>query len=80
MAVEREGGRVVFFCDFCADTLNTEEVDFIDAVDVMRAAGWSTLRFDGGGERGSDWLNRCPDCQAQYRQLTHVRGQRGRLQ
>jgi hypothetical protein len=52
----RIGGKIVFECDQCADTLDTEESDFGDALGVMRDSGWKAVKI------GQDWSHRCDAC------------------
>jgi hypothetical protein len=61
MLVERQEGTIWFLCDSCADSLDTEETDFSEAVATMRGAGWNAQRV---GEPG-DWLHRCPECRGE---------------
>lgn len=56
--VRRQEGSIWFLCDRCADSIDTEEDDFQEAVAVMRGAGWSAKPL-----RDGDWLHTCPSCQ-----------------
>ena len=45
-------------CDKCHCVVDFEDdVDFIDAKNLIDMDGWSTKRVDG------KWKNYCPDCQ-----------------
>jgi hypothetical protein len=49
-------GKVVFECDHCAETLDTDESDFGDALAVLRDSGWKAVK------EGDEWSHRCDDC------------------
>jgi len=55
--IDRQHGRIVFHCDMCSE-LDTEEVEFQEAVAVMTGAGWAADRAGGAG----DWVHHCPYC------------------
>ena len=59
MAVERIKNDVVFTCDACGDTLETDTDDFEMANAVRRENNWSATPVT----RGS-WRHECPDCGA----------------
>jgi hypothetical protein len=56
MSNDRQGRdkHIVFECDCCDETIDTETADFLEAVDVKRAAGWGAEKVDG------QWLDLCP--------------------
>lgn len=46
----------VVSCDECADTFDTDEEDFYDAVDAKLEAGWKVRTEEGV------WVDICPWC------------------
>lgn len=56
MTLQRIHQRIHFECDTCGEALDTETSDFRDAVEMLRAEGWTAVPF------GSTWHHRCPDC------------------
>lgn len=54
--IDRIHQRVVFICDDCDDTLETDEVALDDAVAVSRSRGWIARGGPGA------WKHYCPDC------------------
>jgi len=49
-------GRIHFGCDQCADSIDTEETDFQEALAVARECGWTS-------EKGDDqWCHYCGAC------------------
>jgi DNA-directed RNA polymerase subunit M/transcription elongation factor TFIIS len=57
MSVERdESNFVMFVCDECGSTLETDERDFYDAVVEKKHEGWRSVKRD------DEWEDRCPDC------------------
>ena len=62
MSTRREEGTVVFDCDGCSEDFDTEEQDFQDGVDALKAAGWEITK-DARGE----WAHYCPPCREERR-------------
>lgn len=56
MTLSRDRGLIVFECDECGDTEETETRDFAEAREHIRAEGWTTQRS------GDDWLHVCRGC------------------
>ena len=56
MSVERQDGIVIFECDNCGEELDTDETEFVDALDVLREEGWKAFKVSG------DWVHHCGDC------------------
>ena len=52
---QREG--FIAQCDFCPDTVETEEHDFQSAIDEIKRQGWKVFK------RGGEWFHKCVDCQ-----------------
>jgi len=44
-------------CDFCPETLDTDEDEFLAAVNVMRREGWKVFKQNG------EWFHKCVSCQ-----------------
>lgn len=59
MSIERQDGRIVFFCDWCTNTLETGEADFQDALRVKKLEGW------GSRKDGQEWIDVCEECKAE---------------
>lgn len=58
MSSERIKGEVVFTCDTCEETLETDVSDFDEANAARRSAGW-------GARLGAEgWEHICADCPA----------------
>lgn len=53
MSVEREDGEITFTCDACPEDLPTETDDFVEALGVLRRAGWRVTK------NGNDWEHFC---------------------
>lgn len=58
MSIDRQYGKVVFTCDECDDTLETDMRDFGEALRAVKDAGWFAHRDDDDME----WVHVCPDC------------------
>lgn len=54
--LERIAGDIVFECDSCPESLETETDDFQEAKAELQRAGWKT--YNQGGE----WCHSCPAC------------------
>ena len=55
--IVRENGKIVFCCDMCSDTIDTEEKDFAEALKIARKIGWLFMKDGGNG-----WAHICPTC------------------
>lgn len=63
MTSERDDdGLIVFTCDKCPETLETEHDEWDTAWPVAKEAGWRAFRL------GKDWRHSCPDCVEKWRQ------------
>jgi hypothetical protein len=57
MAIEKEEGKFILYCDICGETADRPFVEFRDAVNHKKENGWrSRLEKDG-------WVDICPECQ-----------------
>lgn len=54
--MDRQNGDIIFECDHCGDTLDTETGDFSEAWAQAKSDGWNTRKV------GSDWFHSCPGC------------------
>jgi hypothetical protein len=54
--IDRQHGDVVFECDECGATLETEQADFQSAWNMAKREGWRTRKI------GEDWVHKCPEC------------------
>lgn len=54
--MDRQHGQLVFECDNCDETLETDEGDFSEALAVFRRANWKAEKV------GLDWVHTCPAC------------------
>jgi hypothetical protein len=60
MALTRIYGKIVFICDNCEDTLETETESFDVALVRMRKASWEAYQVYQGRLR--IWKHYCKDC------------------
>jgi uncharacterized protein (DUF983 family) len=54
--LDRQHGDVVFECDACGTTLETETSDFGSARNLLRREGWRARKL------GDGWMHFCPKC------------------
>jgi hypothetical protein len=54
--VDKDTDEYVVACDNCDDELFTEELDFEDAVQVLREEKWKSAKVK------NEWEHYCPDC------------------
>ena len=54
--IDRQHGKVVFECDCCPETLETEVPDFQEAWAWARREGWQTKKVAG------EWMHSCGKC------------------
>lgn len=59
MMDRQKGNRIVFECDGCDNTLETDETDFDAARVKFQEAGWRSARGQG---RNAQWEHYCPTC------------------
>lgn len=46
-------------CDFCSDSFDTDEGEFVDAVDTIKKQGWRVFK------KGAEWFHKCGCCLAE---------------
>jgi hypothetical protein len=49
--------KIVYECDSCDETLETDTRDFDDARAMFRQEGWRAQR-----PVGNEWVHKCPEC------------------
>lgn len=54
--IDRQRGKIIFECDACGDTLETDESDFADANRARRDAGWAAVHV-----KGDEWAHYCSE-------------------
>lgn len=59
--IDRQGGSVVFECDCCPETFDSETDDFSDAWCKARAEGWKSLKV------ADQWLHSCGSAKCKLR-------------
>lgn len=57
--ITREKGtkNIVFNCDGCSEVEDTETDDFMDALSIVKKAGWRIQK-----DVGNEWIHWCPIC------------------
>lgn len=55
--LDRQHGDVVFECDGCTATLETNTSNFDAARNALTRADWKTRKI------GEDWCHFCPNCE-----------------
>lgn len=43
-------------CDFCSNNFDTDEDNFVNAVDIMKKQGWNVFKTKG------EWFHKCDAC------------------
>lgn len=56
MMDRQHGGKIIFECDSCDETLETETKDFDDARLMLESEGWKARNI------ADVWLHGCPKC------------------
>lgn len=54
--LDRQYGKLVYECDSCGDTLETEAREFPEADEIRRSNDWKVRKI------GRDWIHGCPKC------------------
>lgn len=51
---------ITFFvnCDFCSESFDTDEEEFMAAVNAMKKDGWKVFK------EKNEWQHKCPSCHA----------------
>lgn len=52
--MDRQKGQIIFECDSCDETLETETNDLAEANACRKREGW------GASQIGNDWIHACP--------------------
>jgi hypothetical protein len=55
--LDRQKGKIIFECDGCLETLETDTGYFEEALTILRREGWWATPVEGG-----DWEHKCPEC------------------
>ncbi len=55
--IDRQHGDIIFECDSCGDTLESDTGNFESAINIIRREGWKASKV------GSDWIHTCHKCQ-----------------
>jgi hypothetical protein len=63
-------GKIVFECDSCAESLDTQEGQFAEARNALREAEWKSH------QRGGIWFHYCDECEPNQRKEIEAEGQR----
>lgn len=66
MSLTHDRGDIVFQCDACHATLETNTSNFESARNVLRRERWQPKRMmasPGRTAEFAEWNHRCPDCQ-----------------
>lgn len=56
MSLEKHGLYFLASCDHCAETLDTEEDEWLNGIAAMKAAGWRIKKKQG------EWDHECSAC------------------
>lgn len=54
--IDRQGGDLVFECDSCSETLESETSDFNSAWNRAKREGWRARKI------GTEWVHECSHC------------------
>lgn len=55
--LDRNGGQIVFHCDGCPSSFETETRNFCEALPMAKAEGWFFMR-----NTDDEWTHWCPSC------------------
>ena len=58
MGIEKQHGHVIFICDECGDDFNTDETDFLEALQAVKDEGWLVQR----NNEDTEWMHICNEC------------------
>jgi hypothetical protein len=56
--LDRQKGNVVFECDTCGESLDSETGSFDSAMNLFRREGWKARKV------GDVWTHKCEACQS----------------
>jgi predicted RNA-binding Zn-ribbon protein involved in translation (DUF1610 family) len=54
--LDRQRGNIVFECDVCGETLDSDTRDFGEAIRALKNESWKARKI------GVDWVHACPGC------------------
>ena len=54
--IEKHAITFEMTCDFCSEQIDTDEDEFMPAIESAKAKGWKVFKKNG------DWTHKCPDC------------------
>jgi hypothetical protein len=54
--IVRQYGKIIFECDECGDTFESNTREFDEAWENAKDEGWRAYKEDG------EWCHSCPDC------------------
>lgn len=54
--LDRYDNNIIFECDRCHETLETQRQDFFEALDVLKSEGWEARNI------GGVWRHYCTGC------------------
>ncbi len=61
--IDRQHGYVVFECDTCGESFDSETSDFDSAWNQAKRDGWRAVKLPAIGIRGeTEWAHECPNC------------------
>ena len=56
--LEKAGSNFIANCDFCSNYIDTEETEWMSAIDKMKKLGWQVFKKMG------EWFHKCDLCQS----------------
>lgn len=57
MALDKDSSTFTASCDFCSNYIDTDEDEFLSAVERIKRLGWRVFK------QGGEWFHQCEDCQ-----------------
>lgn len=54
--IDRQHGKIIFECDCCPETFESETADFNEAWTAAKAEGWRSKKV------AEEWLHSCGKC------------------
>lgn len=57
--LEKSGSTFYASCDFCPDSVDTQETEFLSAVEAIKRLAWKVFKKMG------EWFHKCGCCQAE---------------
>lgn len=59
--IERQSGFIIFHCDSCPETHDTESEDFDPAWAEAKQSGWRAYKQKNSAG-AAEWFHSCPSC------------------